>query len=185
MAGDQHVSNELGPEIVPVFVVDHDRPEYEFLEGTRRCSAIVIATAAAALRSTARLACGLGSNNLVIVDRVIVLCAATSMFLKFNPATTGETAVTTARAIDRRWGAQRPFAAVASNNTLTEAGTGGENFAQMLLTGSNGTLNGFEWRDPIVINPSSSLIVVPGTDNLQLTATFVWRERIQGKYERA
>lgn len=182
--GAEFAAADLAPEIQAGVVLEIDRPEYGFLKGERLCGWAGTAAAAAALRSTIRMANPNNSNLLIVIHRITVSVNTVLVAMRFNPTTTGEVASTAeAQALDRRWG-QAPAAFFASNITLAIGGIGGLVFGMMRRVSEGATSMAHDYFSPIILSPGQSVILIPGADNLAMSAHFVWTERAIGRYER-
>lgn len=190
--GSPAIGREISPDLVPVIALEVERPEWSFLKGERLASGTGAIGGAVATRATVRLLNPAGSGMLVVLEEVWVQGEETSFFvtLRWNPTTvTGEAVSAGTRVLDGRWGADtQPAASVRTNNTLSDGGTGGTNFARIPLisnvaAGGNGSTQ-FAARLSVVLGPGDSIMTVPGADDVNNTTTFLWRERTVPPVER-
>lgn len=72
MAGVVEVAQELAPEISPVFILESEKPSWEFLKGQKLIAASFTVSSVALLPSTARIRNPANSGMLMEVDGVVI-----------------------------------------------------------------------------------------------------------------
>jgi hypothetical protein len=162
-----------------LLVLENDRPEWCLAGGEQLFGGVVNQPLVAANVSAAQLNNPAGSGVILVVRRVITTqSAAGGVSLKIGLTTANlATAFNTKSVIDTRLrnaGTQTNSAALMFGQATTPGDpTGGQHIAQALV----GVNSPFEYKEPIILGPDSSLYVVCGVVNQTLIANFVWRER--------
>jgi len=170
----------LAPEIIPVVVLENDRPEWRFLEGViLRAGGGSQAAGGAGTVAMYGLRNPVGSNALLVVERVFI---GTTTISVFTIQTLNQDSALTAA----NFGFPRDNRVSGAAGAVAKAGvgicvggsaaTGFTNAKDLvsLLVPANVT-SVFDLS--FVLQPGTELIILCGTANLAFRASFAWSER--------
>lgn len=183
LAGQEGEPAELAPELMGVFVLESNQPEWAYLRGERLASVFGSLAGVALNRSAISLSNPVNSGVLIIVEEIcgIILVVDDAPTIRRDVALGGALTVP-GRPRDLRHGGVAT-GVVQTNNTLTDAALGGNALGIPSTTAVSAARTYVLDRRAYVIPPGRSLALVSGGDNEAMTATFVWRERALRKYE--
>lgn len=171
----------LSPEVQAVVVMD--MPEILWHQGWRRYSRGFQCAGVAAQNSQVRIGLQAPSSTLMVLERVIVGCAAATTQFTYNTGTAvgstslGTLVTNTAAFRDGRFPFGVPEAQTSLTTTagpFTVSGTLFDVLANTMID-----LPGGPW----ILVPGSTLTVQDQTVNQSMEVTFVWRERILQEQE--
>lgn len=177
MKGQESVSGELSPEVSPVWVLEDDSPEWDFLKQVRGCAGAGIEIPAAGNAAVFRLRNPVGSGTIATVRTIEMSSGGAAEFritrnlLGVELANVGVTVVP-----DFRWGQSGATTTTSlifsskSNSAVLPAG----DLMQIATRNSN---------RPVIYTPQ--IVLVPGTAidfglstlATQCTAFCTWKER--------
>jgi len=165
----------LQPEIHAALVLENDRPEWKVLAGERLVAGGGAAVASAGTRSKFRIFNPLGSNTLIVIERLWLTSASGQLSLR----RTGSIPIAT------------PLTTVLMDTRDRQVNTSGNNSAAQVgyaneVGGTPGSAIFYRSDTPVVERlVELSLILTPGfgfeadnqTDNVALSVHAQWRER--------
>lgn len=177
MAGVVQVTEELAPEISSVFILESERPEWEFLKGSKLCTSQISVTSVAAVQATGRIRNPVGSGVMAIIDKLnfsvdgnaVVICyrLETAVDLGFIVATMCR---------DTRFPALNVSALIASQDNV---GTAGDFFFHSHLL----ALTSLQLELPVVLLPGFAIDINCETNATSLRGNVHWIERRLGEME--
>jgi hypothetical protein len=166
----------LQPEIHPAIVLENDRPEWQFLAGGRIMQGGLVVAALAGNRSKVRFQMPPGTNQIAVVERVLVTYSGANWAIGRNAPLGASTSFGRSTPTDFR--AAAPNAA-GMNGALQVAGdqsVGATPGRRLLLEGTAAVTN-FVVEGPWIISPATELEVSGSNDNTAITVYAHWRER--------
>lgn len=177
MAGQVQVTSELAPEISAVFALESDRPEWEFLKGSKLCSSQISITALVANQATARLRNPVGSGAIAIISQIEFSVDAIATCLIYRVTATADlTTLVATITRDTRYPALDASALIASQQNI--ASSGDFFFNAHLLANTPQYV-----KVPFVLTPGFAVDVNCETLNVGLRGNVHWLERRIGELE--
>lgn len=163
----------LAPEVIPVLVLESDRPEWAFLAGEALCWGFVEPGAVVGQIAYCELRNPAGSGVLCVVEEVVLASATASAFFALGIGSYAPLSAASASIVrDTRILPGRPSCSLASINTA--ASPGGINGYKILQsTGSDPVII----RTPIILSPGTLLAIQTTNMNIGIRVSVSWRER--------
>lgn len=175
MKGVTEVAAELSPEISPVFVVESERIEWEFLKGQRPIAAVMVVGPLAANPSTSRLRNPAGSGVLASFDGIVLstdpLATTFSVFLNTQLVDLAAVAPLVPVARDTR------IPALAKASALIQSGANVPGVGSNILNGRMPGDEPFYFPLKFVLTPGHSVDINTETVNQPHRVTAWWTER--------
>lgn len=180
MSGVSTVASELAPEISPVFVLEQERPEWEFLKNAKLCTSQFSVTPVAAQFPQARLRNPPGSGIVAVftdfnwavgLTSVVNLWRVTTLLDMAGPANT--------MSRDTRLAALNISGLIATQQTSAVALTG-DFFYHAVNNAGEDTM---PIKVPFVLTPGFAIDIGGETVNSSLRGNFHWLERRLGALE--
>lgn len=173
--GEQEGVRTVAPEVMPVVMMEGERPEHSYLKQERLAIGSVSGPADAANFTYVQLANPTGSNVILTLEQVIVQ-ASVAATLFFGTTTTLLATAVGSGVRDSRWGTpaapQQPTGSVRTAPNASGALIGGA--LGRYLVAANAPI---ALAIPFVISPGFQFSINPAAINILVNATFVWRER--------
>lgn len=174
---------ELSAEISPVFILESERPEWEFLKGGKSPNCSISVSSSAVANGTCRLRNPSGSNVLAVIEAgdVTIATAAQQLVIRIGTAAADLATPATQASRDTRFGTglgagalKASFDAVAASGTVL--------YETPMAAATRVLLPIF----PIVMAPGSSLdLSITLAVIATITVNLRWRERELTRYEGA
>lgn len=171
MKGVTEVAAELSPELSPVFVLETERPEWEFLKNEKLVGATFQKTGEVALASAVRLSNPAASGVVAVFSRMHINSAAAGIILWERNTDQGVLASllpTVAR--DTRWEALTTSVLLQS---VAAVGASGDSFGSTVNLANVPV----EYVDSIVLTPGQQVQMTQLTVNTSIRGYWTWRER--------
>lgn len=172
MKGVTDVASELSPEISPIFVLESERPEWEFLKNEKLMSNVFAPSPVAAQQTAVRIRNPSGSGAVAVFTRMWLSAAIPIGFIAERNTDQGNlTTVLPTVARDTRTQELNASALVASQTS--NAAASGSSFWSSNLIGDTPAINNI----PFILTPGNQIQITSLTVNAGLRGTLDWRER--------
>lgn len=181
-------AKQLSPELGAYLCLEADRPEWEYLKGTRLCMGNLLLAGDATHAAVLGILNPTGSNLLVVVTSILVSLSATGFVaLQLDVQDTTDTLTTPRAKIVRETrysgtgsqAANLPQAKCLGDILLAPDGSAVHRVAA--LANTEVSMLG---EEPIVLGPNQGLEVVGPIAATTLNATVFWTERVMADTER-
>jgi len=183
MSGETNVADELAPEVSPVFVLESERIEWEFLKGAKVAGVVANQGAAAAFPSAFRIRNPSGSNVMVVVNGWDVSIGSASSVSLARLQTNADLATVIGLVPiprDARYpGAGVRLSAVIASSDNTVAPPFGDIFWGIGL----GANIPWRWQDGFVLAPGWALTMFTNANNIALFGGAAWLEKRMDQLE--
>lgn len=182
MSGVVDVAGELAPEISPTFVLESERPEWEFLKGAKLMSSQISVTKVVGQQSTGRLRNPVGSQILAVITKInwaiLTGAANTAGVVLINRVQTIADLANIVASVcrDTRYPALNTSGLIVSQDNV---GSAGDFFYN--ATSLDNTTHLMDL--PFVLTPGFAIDVNAETAEVELRANIHWIERRLGELE--
>jgi len=172
MKGVTEVAGELSPEISPVFILESDLPEWNFLKGTKLMSGVWTRGPVAAQNSAVRLRNPAGTGVVAIINEIQGESNNASVIIVARDTDQGNLA-TILPSVSRDTRTPATDSSALIQSTGNNVATLGESFLtfQILATTT------FRGTPSLVLTPGFQMQLTCLTVNSDIRGFFQWRER--------
>jgi len=179
MKGVVDVAPELSPEVSPVFIMEADRPEWQFLKNEKLMSAVFAVTGVVAQNSAVRLRNPAGSGVVATIEHIILSGnMALELFYERNTIQAALATVLPTVARDTR------FPQLNASSLLSSQGNNIASSGEAWWSARAPAEAAVVTDIAMVVTPGHQIQLNTVTSNVSIRGTITWRERRLDELER-